>query len=165
MEGREEFGIESCRFGGLYFGTSITRHSKIGILIDSTRDKAGQIFLPENVREGRGQAWSCLNCRIGSFTTIVSKLETENGFESTEIDVALDSHHIWVHVPHILGVQKDECLVRIIAQCDDVLYVVVGHTSEIIEFAFFPEVLLVVRYLDDHGHVECVHQVLVQDEG
>lgn len=165
MEGREEFGIEPCRFRGLYFGTSITRHSKIWILIDSTRDKTGQIFLPKNVREGRGQTWSCLNCRIGGFTAIVSKLETKNCFESTEVDVALYSHHIWVHVPHILRVQKDECLVRVIAQGDDVLNVVVGHTGEIIEFAFFPEVLLVVRYLDDHGHVECVHQVFVQDEG
>jgi hypothetical protein len=109
----------------------ITCHSEIRVLINAARNQAWEIFLPEDVWEAGGQAWSCLNSRIGSPTTVIRKLKAKNSFESGHVDVPLESNNIRVHGSHILRVDKDESFFGVKADSQNILDILISHFGEV----------------------------------
>lgn len=118
--------------------------------------------------EAAGQRWGSLNRRVSSFTTVVTKSQSENSFESSHVNVFLEPADIGVHVSNVLTIDKDKSLLWIKSKCDNVLDIFIRQPCIIsnILLAFpFPEVLLVIGDLNHQRHVECLLHVLVEDKG
>ena len=117
LQRREKFVVKACWLGSLDFTTNISCHSEVRILVNTAGDKARNVLVPEKVRETAWKARSCLDSRVCSFSTVVWKLKAENSSEGCHVDVPLEATHIRVHGAHVSGVQADESVLRIEANC------------------------------------------------
>lgn len=148
------------------FVADIASHAEVGVLVDAAGNQAGDVPAAEDVGEAGGEAGSRLNSGISSHAAVVAHLKAEDSAEGIEIDVTLEAANIRVEIAHVLRVDEDEGLLRVQADCDDVLDVLVGQVGEFFQVAsLLVEVLLVVSHLNDERHVEGLLQVLAEDEG
>ena len=69
----EKFVIKTSRLRGFNFWTNISCHSKVRILINTARNQARNIFVSEEMRETRREAWSCLYGWICSLTAAIAE--------------------------------------------------------------------------------------------
>lgn len=67
--------------------------------------------------------------------------------------------------PHVLKVREDKGLVDVKATGDDVLGVLHSVAIGLVQGQVLPQVLLVIRHLDDQGHVEHILQPPKQHMG
>lgn len=123
---REILGVEARGLWGIELCAHIPRHSKVGVLVHAAGNQAGDVLIPEQVGEARGQARRRLDGWVGGLPTVVRERESENGLESGEVDVPLEPDDILVHVPHVLRVDEDEGAFGVEVEREDVLDVLVG---------------------------------------
>jgi len=113
LQRREKLVVKSCRFRSFDFAANISGHSEIRVLVDSTRNKARNVLVSEEMRETARKTRSCLNGRICGFSTIVWKLEAENGSQSCHIYVPLKTTNVRIQASHVLGIQADKSILRV----------------------------------------------------
>lgn len=107
-----------------------------------------------------------MHCRIRSSSAVIRKAESKDSFQSIQIDVFLEPDHVLVHVTHILGVDENKGEFRIQADCQNILNILVGESCKLNDIsAFFEEIFLVIRDLNDERHFEGVLEVFIEDEG
>ena len=116
LERREKLIVETCWLRSFDLATNISSHSEVRILINSTRNQAWDIVLSKNVGETARKARSCLNSRVGSFSTVICKLKAKDGFKRGQVDVSLENANVGVHGTHILGVKDDKSFFRVKSQ-------------------------------------------------
>ena len=134
-------------------------------MVDTAWNEARYVFLAEYVLETRRKAGGCLNSRVGNFSTVVGKVETENSFKRVEIDVLLESNYVIVHLSHVLRVDKYEGPLRIEIHRKNVFDIFVCELCEFRNIlAFLVEELLIVCYLNYERHLEGLLEILTKNK-
>ena len=153
LKSREKFAVNTRSLWNFQFILNITGHSEIRILVDSLRDEAHHVFLSENMWERSRNSRSSLNSREGKLSTVVTRSDTKDTFQLiyknknkmriifdlklnlnlVVCDSLLDLADIWIHVPNIVCISEDKCLVDIKSASDDILGIL---NCEILIFLF-----------------------------
>lgn len=77
----------------------------------------------------------------------------------------LESNNIRVHSSHILRVNKDESFVRVKADSQNILDILISHFGEVFQIlAIFVEVFFIISDLDHKWDVEGFLQILGEVE-
>lgn len=92
---------EKCRVHQGWFWESESRsdvssHSKIGILVDSTRNQALHFLCPENIWKSGGEGWGSLSSRETNLPDWVRIAEAEDSFDLIESHALLNSNDVLV---------------------------------------------------------------------
>ena len=142
---------------------------EVRILVDSTWDEAGHsLLVPKDEREGGGKARSCLNGWKADLPNWTAVVETENTLHLVVRHTLLDLDNVLVEgrtLAHESEVGEDEGFFNVESKRNDVLDVLPGQAHRLLLLQILPQELLVVRQLDDQGHVEGLLQPLGEEEG
>jgi hypothetical protein len=68
-------------------------------------------------------------------------------------------------VPNIVEIRKDKGFVNIKSYGNDILGVLSGELSNVVQSYILPQELLIVGHLNDDRDIECILKVLAKDEG
>lgn len=79
----------------------VSGHPEVRVLVDSLRNQAGELLLPEDVPERRGDAGGCLDGREGRLPGIPREFQAEDGLARGEVDMLLEQAHVVVHVANV----------------------------------------------------------------
>jgi hypothetical protein len=103
----------------------VSRHSEIGVLINSGWDQTWDIsLLAKDVLEGAREGWHCLSWGERPFTQILRFVKAKDTLDLVQRDVLLHLQDIWVHVSDILAIAKDKSLLWVEAESNNIFNVV-----------------------------------------
>mmetsp|Transcript_10997 Transcript_10997/g.41053 ORF Transcript_10997/g.41053 Transcript_10997/m.41053 type:complete len:432 (+) Transcript_10997:2819-4114(+) len=120
--------------------------------------------------KGDGEGHWKGRCRLdrweGLASDVVRIAEAEDPTGNAEGHPLLNVHDDRIHGGDVVQVAEDECLALVKTACNDVLRIEVGQLVASVQGQVLLEKeLLIIRQLDDQGHVEGLLQVLREMEG
>ena len=79
--------------------------------------------------------------------------------------MSLEPANIGIEVSHINRIETNECILRIEANGEDVLDILICEISKLFQISsLFMEVFFIVSNLDDKWYVECFLHVFAKDK-
>ena len=147
LKSREKFRINRSRFGKFQFLSDISSHSKIRILIDSTRNQTKSTFIFKNMWKSLIPAGNCLNSRKCDLSAVFRAIESKNRLNLIIIDISLHLYYLLIHMSNIVSVSKYKSLLLIKATGNDVFGILNGHFTEPVEFFDFFLIFLFLLFL------------------
>ena len=137
-------------------GRHIPGHSEVGVLVNSTRNEAGDVLpLAEDEGEAGAETGRGLDGREHDFPDVGGVIEPEDSLHLIESHVTHHLEHVLVKSStDMFEILENESLVDVEAQSDDVFGIVDGQLFGLVHFEALPQILLVVGQLNDQGDVE-----------
>lgn len=116
----------------------------------------------ESVTEGR----HCLQGRIGVLSDWVRLSETKQSFYLVVVHCLLHFQEVRVQILDVVCICKDEGLLWVKAESNDIFDVTKGHLSHLLigKLGSVKE-LLIIRHLNHYWHIKCFLQILAENEG
>jgi hypothetical protein len=153
--------------GEFKFPNNISTESKVGILINPLGNAAQKfMFRIKNMGETSAYSRCSLYSRERDLTHIIRISHPETSLHLIKRKMFLESSHIGIHMPNILGIQKNKGFLQIEAQSQNILDIFQAKSCVFRNiFIPFMEIFLIVGNLDNQRDIKGFLHVFSEHEG